>query len=85
MKNCFKFDNSTNITEKFKKYIEKQNCSDIFIDLSGVNIFDAMKFIVLSSAYHFQKFPTGKLKCHVASDDVKTFVSSFCTANLELA
>lgn len=84
MINCFKFDNSSNMAEKFKKYIDKCEVSEVAVDLSDLNVFDAMKFIVLSSAYHFQKFPTGKLKCHVASDDVKNFASSFCTANLEL-
>jgi len=26
MKNSFKFDNSSNIAEKFKSYVEKQDC-----------------------------------------------------------
>lgn len=84
MKNYFKFDNSLNIAEKFKKYVDKCNSSDIVVDLSDLNVFDAMKFIVLSSAYHYQKYPTGKMKCRVASDDIKSFASSFCTSNLEL-
>lgn len=83
MKNYFKFDNSSNISEKFRKYLEKQNCSDIMIDLSGVNIFDAMKFIVLSSSYHYQKYPSGKLKCHVGSDDIKDLALLFSAGNLE--
>lgn len=84
MNSYFKVDNTSNIAEKFKKFIEKQKCADIVVDLSNINIFDALKFIVISSAYHYQKFPSGKLKCHVASEDVKTLVSSFCTPNLEL-
>ena len=84
MKNIFKFDNSSNIAEKFKNYVEKQDCSEIVVDLSELNVFDAMKFIVLSSAYHYKKYPSGKMKCHVASGDIKNFASSFCTANLEL-
>lgn len=84
MKNYFKFDNSSNIAEKFKNYLKKRNCSEIVVDFSELNVFDAMKFIVLSSAYHYQKYPAGKMKCLVASNDVKSFASSFCTTNLEL-
>ncbi len=84
MKNCLKFNNCENIVEKFKKYIDKQSCADVLIDLSELNVFDAMKFLVISSAYHYQKFPSGKLKCHVSSEDIKDFASSFCTSNLEL-
>lgn len=84
MKNYFKFENSSNIAEKFKTYVQNRDCAEIVVDLSELNVFDAMKFIVLSSAYHYQKYPTGKMKCHVASEDIKNFASSFCTANLEL-
>ena len=35
----FKFDNSTDVVEKFKKFIEKNDCPKIEVDLSAVNIF----------------------------------------------
>ena len=72
------------ITEQFKEYVKKHNCPEIFVDLSNLNIIDAMKFILLSSAYHYSKYPFGKLKCHVASDDLKDYIRTFTTSNLEL-
>ncbi len=80
----FKFDNSTDVVEKFKKFIEKNDCPKIEVDLSAVNIFEALKFMVLSSTYHFQKYPKGKLRCRIQSEDAKNFVSAFITNNLEL-
>lgn len=80
----FKFDNSTDVVEKFKSFIEKNVCPKIEVDLSAVNIFEAVKFIVLSSTYHYQKYPQGKMRCRIQSDDVKNFVSAFMTNNLEL-
>ncbi len=72
------------LTEQFKKYVNKNNCPEIFVDLSSFNIIDAMKFILFSSAYHYSKYPFGKFKCHVASDDIKDYIKIFTTANLEL-
>ncbi len=80
----FKFDNSADVVEKFRKFIEKNDCPKIEVDLSAVNIFEAVKFMVLSSTYHYQKYPQGKLRCRIQSDDVKNFVSAFMTNNLEL-
>ena len=80
----FKFDNSANILEKFKRYVKTHDCPEVTLDLSSLNIFDAVKFVVLSSAYHYTKYPSGKLKYHVPSEEVKELISNFSTTNLEL-
>ncbi len=80
---CNKY-NYNNLSQQFKNYVKKNNCPEIFVDLSNMNIIDAMKFILLSSAYHYSKYPSGKLKCHVASDEIKDYIKIFTTANLEL-
>ena len=54
------------------------------MDLSDLNIFDTLKFMVLCSACHYKKYPEGKLKCYISSDDIKSFISTFTTGNLEL-
>ncbi len=80
---CFKFENSKGQIDKFKKYVEKHDCRLITVDFSSLNIFDAMKFAVLSSAYHFQKFPNGKLKCIGLCSDFSAFSDDFFIKNLE--
>ncbi|MDR1169119.1 MAG: hypothetical protein LBK53_09585 [Heliobacteriaceae bacterium] len=79
-----KFRSPQNALDKFKRYINRYNCPEVTLDLSCLNIIDAAKVMVLSSTYHYQKYPKGKLKCHVPSIDVKNFVSNFSVKNLEL-
>ncbi len=69
-----KFNNSSVELEKFKKYIKTHECPIVNIDLSSLNIFEAAKFISLSSVYHYQKYPNGKLNYSVASNDIKSLV-----------
>jgi len=80
----FRFENPQNGMERFKRYINKNNCPEITLDLSGLNIIDALKIVVLSSTYHYRKYPEGKLKCRTNSTDIKNFVSGFEVKNLEL-
>lgn len=81
--NEFKFNATTDVFSKFKRYVKTHDCPEVTLDLSSSNIFDALKFVVLSSAYHFQKYPLGKLKCRVASDEMRDMISNFSTVNLE--
>ena len=67
----------------FKDYINSGCCEDFAIDMSNRNIFESLKFIVLSSAYYYQKHPENKLKCVVDSEDIKTLASSLEIKNLE--
>ena len=76
--------NSQQILENIQKYINKFDCPQMTLDLSKLNILDATKVMVLSSAYHYKKYPEGKLKCRVQSDCVKNFISDFSTINLEV-
>lgn len=75
---------SQQIIDDVKKYINKFDCPEMTLDLSKLNILDAAKVMVLSSAYHYKKYPDGKVKCRVASDNVTGLVSSFITKNLEV-
>lgn len=67
----------------FKSYLKTSSKDDFQLDLSEMNIFDCLKFIVTSSVYFSQKYPTRKLRCHVISDDIKELVSNFKVENLE--
>lgn len=80
----YKVENNSFKIEKFSKYINTHNCPVLTMDLSDLNIFDTLKFMVLCSACHYKKYPEGKLKCYICSDDIKSFISTFTTGNLEL-
>ncbi len=67
----------------FKDYLDKNDGSGFSLDLSSMNIFDGLRFMVLSSEYYYRKFPEKKLKCKLPSDDVKSLISSFQVRNLE--
>ena len=53
------------------------------MDLSSLNAFEALKFAVLSSAYHFQKYPSGKLKFINNSTDINSLIADFSLNNME--
>lgn len=79
----FKCDNSINSLDKFKKFVKCHDCPELTLNLSSLNIFDATKFVLLSSAYHYQKYPSGKIKYQVESDDIKNLILDFAGTNLE--
>ncbi len=79
----YKFDNSKHRIEKFKKYIEKYGYSKVTADFSSLNIFDALKFAVLSSAYISQNYPSAKLRCTGVGSEFYGFVNDFSIKNLE--
>jgi len=79
----FKFDNSQKTIKKFKQHIKMHDCPIITLDFSGLEIFESVKAVVLSSAYHYSRYPQGKLKCRVLSDDARNFISNFSVRNLE--
>ncbi len=79
----FRFDNSINSLDKFKRFVKSHDCPDLVLNLSSLNIFDVAKFILLSSEYHYQKYPSGRLKYQVESDDIKNFVLDISARNLE--
>lgn len=81
----YKVSNSKDIQKQIKSYIDKCNCSKIRLDLSALNILDATKAMMLSSAYHYRKFPEGRLVCKTKSDEVKGMLSSFKVGNLTIA
>lgn len=80
----FQKNNSTEILERVEKYIEESNCREMGLDISSLNIFDASRVILVSSALHYSKYPDGKLKCKVHSQGIKNLISGFTTTNLEI-
>lgn len=84
MKNKFsyKFKKNNNI-EDFKTFIKKHNCEYVTVDLSELSLFEAMKFGVLASAYHFQEYPNGKMSFKNKYTDINNLISDFSLNNME--
>ena len=80
---CYRFDNSEYKLERFKKYVEKYGYSRIIADFSALNIFDAIKFAVLSSVFISQNYPSGRLKCRGLNSEFYGFMNDFSIKNLE--
>ncbi|AOR39249.1 hypothetical protein BHV42_08470 [Candidatus Melainabacteria bacterium MEL.A1] len=80
---CFKFDRKNSKIEDFKEFVKEKNCKVLTVDLSSLNAFEALKFAVLSSAYHFQKYPSGKLKFINNSTDINSLIADFSLNNME--
>lgn len=70
-------------SEEFNNYLKSTNDTDFAIDTTEMNVFESIKFMVMSSAYFYQKYPQEKLKCKIKSNDIKTLISNFEVRNLE--
>lgn len=77
-----KINNQT--SEDIKHYLVQCDQPELSMDLSGLNIFDAMKILVVSSAYHLGKHPDGKIRCHCGSNIIKELMEDISVTNLEL-
>lgn len=72
-----------NSSDEFKNYLNSTNEKDFALDTTSMNIFESLKFLVLSSAFFYQKYPQEKLKCKIKSDEIKSLISTFEVKNLE--
>ena len=79
MTTCVKEKNIDLIKEK----IRKSKSSVIELDLTSMNIIDASKTAVLSSAIFYGKHPEGKIKCRLQSDNIKNFIAGLSIKNIE--
>ena len=74
---------TNNGIEDFKSFVKAHNCEFITVDLSDLNVFEAMKFAVLASVYHFQEYPSGMLSFKNKSTDINNLISDFSLNNME--
>lgn len=61
---------------------ELKNYDGETIDLSNLNLFDATKAIILSSAYYFQKNPTKKIKYKVSTPNIQNILTDIPMSNM---
>ena len=78
----YDFADSQTIIADVKDYIRKYECPELRIELQNLNIIDAAKVLIMTSTYHNNKYPDGKLICKTQSA-IKNFISHTPTKNLE--
>ena len=76
--------NPEKAVQEIKKHLKKSEIREIELDLSSMNILDAVKVLVLTSSYLYKKSPEEKLKFRFVSSDIENILSSFSLTNLEM-
>lgn len=85
-----KFHNSTphkdagRMVEEIKNYIKQNDCPNLSMDISHLNIIDASKIAVLCSTYHWAKYPNGKISWKIPSKEIKDLINPLNLGNIRL-
>lgn len=58
------------VVEKIKSFILSQECPFLVIDISKMNLIDSSKICILSSTFHFSRYPEGNIAWIV--NDIET-------------
>lgn len=67
--------------EELNKYIDTNNCIDMTVDISTLNILDATAVATLGSTIHYMKYPEGKINWIVNSKKVKEYTTPMNLGN----
>lgn len=67
-----------------KDYITRNECKNLSIDASGLNMIDALKVCVLASTFHFAKYCDGKIKWFVRDNNIKEQIELLRLDNTEV-
>lgn len=67
--------------EDLNKYIDTNNCVDITVDISTLNILDASKVATLGSTIHYMKYPEGQINWIVNSKKIKEYTAPMNLGN----
>lgn len=76
--------NTVNMVESIKKYINDNDCPNLSMDISRLNIIDASKVTILCSTYHWAKYPEGQINWKISSDEIKELVNPLNLGNIKL-
>ena len=63
--------------------VRSSKSEELELDLSSMNILDASRAAVLSSAIFYGKHPEGRIKCRLQSENIKNFVAGLALGNIE--
>lgn len=78
------YGNLGDIVESVKKFISKNDCPTMSMDISHLNILDASKVTILCSTYHWAKYPNGEIRWKINSDEVKEIIKPSNLGNIKL-
>ena len=67
-----------------KDYISRNECRLLSIDISGLNMIDAMKVCVLASTFHYAKYCGGCIKWFVRDENIKNQIEMLRLDNTEV-
>ena len=57
--------------DEAKHFISHNHCPFLNVDISGLNLIDAIKVCVLSTTFHYTKYCNGKIKWLVKDTTIK--------------
>lgn len=77
-------DDTVSLVESIKNYIHENDCPNLSMDISHLNIIDASKVTILCSTYHWAKYPNGEISWKISSDEVKELVNPLNLGNIKL-
>ena len=67
-----------------KHYITYNDCKFLSIDISKLNLIDAVKMCILSSTFHYSKYCNGKIKWIVKDEITKEQIELLSLDNTEV-
>lgn len=67
-----------------KDYITRNDCPFLNIDISGLNLIDALKVCVLSSTFHYAKYCNGRIKWVVRDNRIKEQIELLKLDNVDI-
>lgn len=76
--------NALNIVESINNYIRDNDCPNLAMDISYLNVIDASKVTLLCSTFHWSKYPEGNISWKISSSDVKDLVNPLSLGNIRL-
>lgn len=76
--------NTIEIVKQIKDFIYKNDCPNLTMDISNLNIIDASKVTILCSTYHWAKYPNGEISWKINSPEVKEIIKPLNLGNIKL-
>lgn len=76
--------NAIELVRKIKDFIHKNDCPNLMMDISKLNIIDASKVTILCSTYHWAKYPNGEISWKINSPEINEIIKPLSLGNIKL-
>ena len=70
-KNCA---DTKKLVNEMNKYITREDCRRMFVDISRLNMMDAVKISTICSVKHFSKYPAGEIRWIVKDNETRSML-----------